>query len=109
MNILKLLKPKTTYSQRVERLKQFTGKNKFFTLIALAVIIFLIANFLGSRMNQDAEPPPKKDASQAEITEEIPPENQWRFYFIDLWIVGIAGGFCGIMILREKRKAREKL
>lgn len=34
---------------------------------------------------------------------------EWRFYWIDLWIFLIAGGFCLIKILQEKKRAREKL
>ena len=48
-----------------------------------------------------------EDNSVATSNNEEKPH--WRFYWIDLWILGGGGGFCLIKILQEKKKAKEKL
>ena len=41
-----------------------------------------------------------------EMQSEVP---HWRFYWSDLAILGVGSAICGTMIIKERRKAREKL
>ena len=76
-------------------------------------MIYLLSNLLIGDTKPTETVTPETSTSQSEqIIEEVTePEEplQWRFYWIDLWILVVGGGFCSVMIIREKRKAREQL
>lgn len=97
-----------THKKRVTRIQNFVSKNKVFTIIALIVVVWLLGNFLFSKINPDSKADTNNSASQSEIAEaeDIP---DWQFYPVDLLILLIGGGFCTVMILREKKKAKEEL
>ncbi len=97
-----------THKERVASVKDFVSRNKIFTVMAVIVVVWLLGNFLFSKVNPDSEVDTNSNISQSEIaeTEETP---EWQFYPIDLWILLIGGGFCTVMILREKKKAKEEL
>lgn len=101
---------KENHRQRVEKVKSYTEKNKLFVIIAIGIILFLIGNSIYTSINEV----PDNGISQSEtitaeeeVTEDEP--LQWRFYWIDLWILLIGGGFCTVMILKERKKAKEEL
>ena len=103
------------HNERVEKVRDFTGKNKVFTIAAVIIVIFILIKFIGNAVNPTPEEPPNVinngnflEIEVEEATEE-PEKETWRFYFIDLWILGIGGGFCFVMILRERKKTREGL
>ena len=50
----------------------------------------------------------KPIVSKTEIA-ETEESAHWKFYPVDLAILAIGGGFCSIMIIRERKKAREQL
>ncbi len=96
---------KEKHAQRVEKVKALVSQNKLFLLIAVVLCLYLLGTVV-----------PKERATNSTetdqtATEETVPEDDthWRFYPIDLWVLGIGGGFCTVMILKEKRKARETL
>lgn len=93
------------YSERVAIVKNFVDKNKLFTVLALIAVCYLGGNFLFSKVNDsDAEP------VQDEIIETSEEDSlQWRFYWSDLVILAVAGGFCTVMIIRERKKERDNL
>lgn len=99
-----------THKERVASVKGFVSRNKVFTVIAVIVVVWLLGNFLFSKVNPDSEVDTNSNVSQSEMadaeTEQTP---EWQFYPIDLWILLIGGGFCTVMILREKKKAKEEL
>jgi len=91
------------HKERVQKIKSFTGKNKFFIVMMSIAIIFLCSDFFFSKENNDET----TEISQSETDET---ENcKWRFYPVDALILFIGGGFCVAMILKEKRKSKEEL
>lgn len=97
------------HSERVERVKNFTEKNKVFVIMAVVAVIFLCSNFFFSK-EDTAEKMPKTSQSEVdENAEKTAEKPQWQFYSADLWILLCGGGFCTIMIIRERKKAKEEL
>ena len=98
-----------THKERVRSVKDFAEGNKIFTIIASLVIIYLLFNFIFSQdETQEREATTDKPAS--ETVEQIEDSNsEWRFYWLDFWILFIGGGFCSVMIIRQRKKAREEL
>lgn len=92
------------YKERLAAVKMFTAKNRLFSLIAIALVLFLIGNSIAHRIGDDKSKP---IVSETEVSETEP--EHWRFYPVDLGVLVVGGGFCTIMILRERKKAREKL
>ena len=92
------------YKERLATVKNFTAKNRLFSLIAIALVLFLLGNAVAHRIGDDKSKP---IVSETEITETE--SEHWRFYPVDLGVLVVGGGFCTIMILRERKKAREKL
>ena len=93
---------KTTHKERVERVKQFAARNKTFVVIAVLVCVYLIGGILKPKDT------PQQEQTQTEIVQQQEPEH-WRFYWIDVWVLAIGGGFCTVMIIREKKKAKEEI
>ena len=92
------------YKERLATVRKFTAKNRLFSLIAITLLLFLIGNAVVHRIGDDKSKP---IVSETEITETEP--EHWRFYPVDLGVLVVGGGFCTIMILRERKRAREKL
>ena len=92
------------YKERLAIVKNFTVKNRLFSLIAIALLLFLLGNAVAHRIGDDKSKP---IVSETEVTETEP--EHWRFYPVDLGVLVVGGGFCTIMIIRERKKAREKL
>ena len=87
------------YSEYTENREKKSRIKKI--IIAAVLCLSLIGS--GIRTHSDTA---EESPAQAEVMQE---ERHWRFYSVDLWVLGIGGGFCTVMILREKRKARETL
>ena len=92
------------YKERLATVKNFTVKNRLFSLIAIALVLFLLGNAVAHRIGDDKSKP---IVSETEVTETEP--EHWRFYPVDLAVLVVGGGFCTILIYRERKKAREKL
>lgn len=112
MDIGKHLKPKHNHKHRTEMVRNFAGKNKIFTVIAAILLIFLLSNFIVGLADKGNKNPQEITHTETVTAEKVAPKNElpkWEFHMLDLWILGLGGGFCVIMILKEKAKAREKL
>jgi hypothetical protein len=92
------------YKERLATVKNFTAKNRLFSLIAIALVSFLLGNAVMHRIGEDKSKP---IVAETEVTDTAP--EHWRFYPVDLAVLVIGGGFCTIQIVRERKKAREKL
>ena len=92
------------YKERFASVRKFTAKNRLFSLISIALVLFLLGNAVAHRIGEDKSKP---IVSETEVTETEP--EHWRFYPVDLGVLVVGGGFCTIMIIRERKKAREKL
>ena len=96
------LKRTENQSNRADKVKRFIAKNWLFLMIAAIMCLYL----LGTAVQKHNAKPSQE---QTEVTQEVQEETHWRFYPIDLWVLVIGGGFCTVMILKEKKKARETL
>ena len=76
-----------------------------FSVIAVILIVFLLFRTVNRKTEQ--QEPVQETQTVTEETEAE--ETGWRFYPIDLVVLGVGGGFCSIMIIRERRKAKEGL
>ena len=93
------------HKKRVEKVREFTSHNKMFSVIAVLVIVFLLFSTVNRHTEQQETVQDRKT-----VTEETEAEETgWRFYPIDLVVLGVGDGFCSIMIIRERRKAKEGL
>jgi len=86
------------HKKRVRKVKDFAVQNKIFMVMLALAAVFLLANFIFIPKTHDT---PKT----AEIAEEH--TREWRFYPIDLAVLGVGGGFCTVMILRERKRVKE--
>lgn len=89
--------------QLLKVIKGYISKNKLLTIIATVLCLSLIGSGIRTQRETDIAEEPTVQ------TETVQDDLHWRFYPVDLWVLGIGGGFCTVMILREKRKARETL
>lgn len=114
---------------RVAKTESFIYNNKIFIVFAIiAIIILLCGVILNDKKENNAAVNNSSSIESSEVVgnsdetviEEKVDTNinstksekktiKWRFYWIDLWIFLIAGGFCLFKILQEKKRAREKL
>jgi preprotein translocase subunit YajC len=98
------------HKKRVEKVKDYAGKNKVFVATMIVAIIFLFINFViqpNNPQRENHETTISDNSAIAETTAET--QREWRFYFIDVIVLVTVGGFCTIMILRERKKTREEL
>lgn len=100
-----------SHKERVAKVKKNVNKNKMFSIIAVIIVFFLLGNLIFNK--NDSKNANKTSTSKYEDTDsteknDAEPEH-WRFYWTDLWVLVIGGGFCGIMIIKERKKAKDKL
>lgn len=117
-----------THKQRVEKARAYTNKNKLFIFIVIIILCFIIGSFIHTRVANYKEYKELQNSPDSSITtsantekiesestvatnsnEEFNEKPHWQFYWTDAWILLVGGGFCVIMIIRERAKAREKL
>lgn len=103
-----------SHKKRVQKVQEFTEKNKVFTVIAIILVIYLVFSLVNGKINGNNDTPNTVSEQSEAVEETSVPETEddgkhWRFYWIDLWILAGAGGFCTVMIIKERKKAREKL
>ena len=88
------------HRKRAEKVRGYLAKNKAVAVIAVLAAIALLVNLV---VNHDVQKTDTQETVQTETDES------WRFYPVDLVVLGAGGGLCAIMMLREKRRAKEEL
>ncbi len=88
------------HRKRAEKVRGYLAKNKAVAVIAVLAAIALLVNLV---VNHDVQKTDTQETVQTETDES------WRFYPVDLVVLGAGGGICAIMMLREKRRAKEEL
>lgn len=92
------------HQKRMEKVRCFVSHNKVFSVLIVILVGFLLFRTVS---DSTGEKPPNNQATQTASAESE--KLEWRFYPIDLVVLGVGGGFCTIMIIRERRKAKEDL
>ena len=94
------------HQKRVEKVRRFVSRNKVFSVLIVILVGFLLFRTVS---NSAEKKTPNNQATQTASASAESEKLEWRFYTIDLVVLGIGGGFCTIMIIRERRKAKEGL
>ena len=90
------------HKKRAEKARGYFAKNKAVTLIAVLAAIAVLVNLVSKYQTKE------QTDSEPESVQETE-EEHWRFYPVDLAVLVVGGGFCTIMILCERKNAREEL
>ena len=90
-----------SHRKRADSVQHFLSSNKLFVVIALVAAAIIGSGLIRGKKVEDTLP----DTEQTE--EQTRPE--WRFYPSDLAILLVGGGFCTVMIIGERKKAKEGL
>ena len=88
------------HRKRADIVRGYFTKNKAVTIIAILAAIVLLVHLVG---NHDVR------KSETQETNHSAADENWRFYPVDLAVLGAGGGLCTVMMLREKRRAKEDL
>ena len=89
------------HKKRAEKVRGYLAKNKAVTLIAVLAAIAVLVNLVSkyqTKEQTDSEPETVQTADE-----------NWRFYPVDLIVLGAGGGLYTVMMLQEKRRAKEDL
>ncbi len=90
------------HRKRVEKVHGYFTQKRAITLFAILAAIALLFNLV---MNHQV----KKSNADAQETTASDTDETWRFYPVDLVVLGAGGGLCAVMMLREKRRCKEEL
>ena len=88
------------HRKRAEKVRGYFSQKRAITLFAIFASIALLVSLV---MNHQVKETELQETVQTETTES------WRFYPVDLVVLGAGGGVCAVMMLREKRRAKEEL
>ena len=88
------------HRKRAEKVRGYFSQKRAITLFALLASIALLVSLVMNHQVKETEP---QETVQSETVEG------WRFYPVDLIVLGAGGGLCAVMMLREKRRAKEEL
>ena len=113
--------PKYNYNERSQKIERFILKNKIFCLAVVVAVGIMIVGGIKEKaalMNQSDVSVSEEQKSEdekvdtsvnLEETDNKDDGKHWRFYWIDLVVLVVGGGFCTFKIIEEKRKTKEKL
>ena len=88
------------HRKRAEKVRGYFTQKRAITLFAILAAIALLVSLVMNYQVKETEP---QETVQSETVEG------WRFYPVDLVVLGVGGGLCAVMMLREKRRAKEEL
>ena len=90
------------HRKRAEKVRGYFSQKRAITLFAILASIALLVSLV---MNYQV----KETDADTQETVVSDTEESWRFYPVDLVVLGAGGGLCAIMMLREKRRSKEEL
>ena len=90
------------HRKRAEKVRGYFSQKRAITLFAIFASIALLVSLV---MNYQV----KETDSDVQETAASDTDESWRFYPVDLVVLGAGGGLCAVMMLREKRRAKEEL
>ena len=88
------------HRKRAEKVRGYFSRKGAVALFAILASIALLFSLVMNHQVKETEP---QETVQSETVEG------WRFYPVDLVVLGVGGGLCAVMMLREKRRAKEEL
>ena len=88
------------HRKRAEKVRGYFSQKRAITLFAILASIALLVSLVMNYQVKETEP---QETVQSETVDG------WRFYPVDLVVLGAGGGLCAVMMLREKRRAKEEL
>jgi hypothetical protein len=88
------------HKKRTEKVRGYFTQKRAITLFAILAAVALLVSLVMNHQVKETEP---QETVQSETVEG------WRFYPVDLIVLGAGGGLCAVMMLREKRRAKEEL
>ena len=88
------------HKKRSEKVRGYFSRKGSIALFAILASAALLISLVMNHQVKETEP---QETVQSETVEG------WRFYPIDLVVLGAGGGLCAVMMLREKRRAKEEL
>ena len=98
-----------THKDRVERVRNYSSKNKLFIIIAIILLIFLFSGML-RHINPETQQPDNSEVSvESETDAETDNTPHWRFYWSDFGIFVVCVSAYTVIKVRNAKKAREKL
>ena len=86
------------HRKRAEKVRGYFSQKRAITLFAILASIALLISLVMNHQVKETEP-----------QETVQTTDGWRFYPVDLVVLGVGGGLCAVMMLREKRRAKEEL
>jgi len=90
------------HRKRAEKVRGYFSQKRAITLFAILASIALLFSLV---MNHQV----KETDADVQETAASDTDESWRFYPVDLVVLGAGGGLCAIMMLREKRRSKEEL
>lgn len=110
-----------TQQERAIKIERSILKNKLYILICIIVIAFLAVTALTKDNSNDVVSINTENSDTVEVDNDDLDKTsfvdgmaatsgkvlKWKFYPIDAWILGVGGAFCTVMIIKERRKAKE--
>ena len=88
------------HKKRAEKVRGYFSRKGSIALFAILASAALLVSLVMNHQVKETEP---QETMQTETAES------WRFYPVDLVVLGAGGGLCAVMMLREKRRAKEEL
>jgi hypothetical protein len=118
------------HKNRVKKITEFVNRNKVFLVMVVIVAMLLYGGYFLQNDNtppfivgdclcdeddyeDDCDCPPvinNDNFENVEHAESVELKREgWRFYFIDVVILAAGGGFCLVMIIRERKRTKHKI
>lgn len=119
------MKKKISYKQRVEKTRESMKKNGLFLIIVVIICsFFLITKLTEKKTNEPKVVVQQPNGESIVLSDDTDEEKldkeqdlfntptdkgKWTFYWSDLIVLVVGSGICTVMIIKERKKAKEEL